>query len=81
MLLAKMVAPPCYHFELSSFNELYKGTLMSSIIIIIPYLLAVTLSINSLNIYTRLAVCNCLSFTFRLGDLSSLLRAIFIYFL
>ena len=57
--LAKMVALPCYTFELSSLNKLYRGKLnVSSIIIIIPYLLAVTLSIFSSNkcTYTRLAV-------------------------
>ena len=51
---------------------------MSSIIVIIPYLLALTFSIISSNIYTRLAVCNCLSFTLRSGDSPSLLMAIFI---
>ena len=53
---------------------------MSSIIVIIPYKLALTLSIISSNIYTctRLAVCNCLSFTLRSGDLPSLLMDIFI---
>ena len=51
---------------------------MSSIIVIIPYLLALTFNIVSSNIYTRLAVCNCLSFTWRWGDSPSLLMAIFI---
>ena len=64
---ARMVCSPCYPFELSPLNELNRGMLVSPIIVIIPYLLAVTLSIISSNIYTRLAVCNCLSFTFRLG--------------
>ena len=80
-----MVAPPCCPFELSPLNELNRGKLVSSMIVIIPYLLAVALSFISLNIYTRLAVCNCLSFTFRSGGggggggggLSSLLMAIF----
>ena len=70
---ARMVAPPCYPFELSPLNELYKGKLVSTIIVIIPYLLAVTLSIISSNLYTRLAVCNCLSITFRSGNLPSIL--------
>ena len=43
----------------------------------VPYLLALTLSIISSNIYTRLALCNYLSFTLRYGDLLSLLMAIF----
>ena len=36
---------PCYSFELSPLNELYRGKLVSSIIVNIPYLLALTLSI------------------------------------
>ena len=40
---------------------------MSSIIVIIPNLLALAFSSISLNMYTWLAVCNCLSFTLRLG--------------
>ena len=67
MLHARIVCSPCYPFELSPLNELNRGMLVSQIIVIIPYLLAVALSIISSNIYTRLAVCNCLSFTFRLG--------------
>ena len=51
---ARMIAPP---FELSTLNELYRGKLVSSIIVIIPYKLALTLSIISSKIYTRLAVC------------------------
>ena len=41
VLRARMVAPPCYPFELSPLNELYRGKLMSSlhVIVIIPYLL------------------------------------------
>ena len=68
---------PCYPIWLSHLNELYRGKLVSSIIVNIPYLLALTLSIISSNIYTRLALCNCLSFTLRCGDLLSLLMAIF----
>ena len=74
VLRARMVAPSCYPFELSPFNEFYRQKLVSSIIVIIPYLLAQYISSN---IYSRLAVCNWLSFTLRLGDLSSLLIAIF----
>ena len=53
---------------------------MSSIIVFIPYLFAVTLSINVSHqiIYTRLAVCKCVSFTFRLRDSPSLLMAIYV---
>ena len=40
---------------------------LCSIIVIILYLLAGTLSFVLSNIYTRLAVCNSLSFTFRSG--------------
>ena len=69
MLHARIVCSPCYPFELSPLNELKRGMLVSQIIVIILYLLAVTLSIISSNIYTRWAVCNCLSFTFRLGRL------------
>ena len=58
---------PCYPFGLSTFNELYRGKLVSSIIVNIPNLLAFKLSIISSNIYTRLAVCNCLSFILRSG--------------
>ena len=68
---AKMTATPCYTFELSPLNQLYRRELVSSIIVIIPYLLAVTLSFILSNIYTRLAVRNCLLFTFRSGDLPS----------
>ena len=71
----------CYSFELSPLNELYRGKLVSSIIVNIPYLLASTLSIISSNIYTMLAFCNCLSFTMRSGDLPSLLMDIFSYVL
>ena len=112
---ARMVSLPCWHFELSPWNKLYRGQFVRLITLIpsryfddtciwytympgrdnvshatllpfrtlqgkLPYLLAVTLSIISSNIYTRLAVCNCLSFTFRSGDLPSLLMAIFITF-
>ena len=45
----------CCPFELSSLNELYRGKLVSTIIVNIPYLLALTLSITS-NIYTRLLI-------------------------
>ena len=37
-----------------------------------------TLNIISSNIYTRLAVCNCLSFTFRSGNLPSLMDNVFL---
>ena len=43
----------CSHLlpiELSPLNELYRGTLVNSIIVNIPYLLALTLSIISSNI-------------------------------
>ena len=43
----------------------------------LPLLFAVTLSIITSNIYTRLAVCNCISITFWSGDLPSPLMAIF----
>ena len=68
-------SPNCYPFELTLLNELYRWKRVSSIIVIFP-LLALSLCIISSNIYTRLAVCNCLSFTLRLGDLPSLLMAI-----
>ena len=45
----------------------------------LPLLFAVTLSIITLNIYTRLAACNCISITFWSGDLPSPLMAIFIF--
>ena len=67
-----------YPFGLSPLNKLYRGKFVSSIIVNIPYLLDLTLSIISSNIYTILAVCNCLSFTLRLGDLPSLLMAFFL---
>ena len=38
------------------------------------------LSIITSNIYTRLAACNCISFTFWSGDLPSPLMAIFSIF-
>ena len=60
---------PCYSFELSPLNELYSEKLVNSIIVNIPYLLALTFSIISSNIY--------ISFTLRLGGLPSLLMAIF----
>ena len=44
----------------------------------LPLLFAVTLSIITLNIYTRLAACNCISITFWSGDLPSPLMAIFL---
>ena len=62
---ARMVAPPCYPIGESPLNEANRGKLVSSIIVNILYLLALTLSITSLNVYTRMAVCNCLSFTLR----------------
>ena len=43
----------------------------------LPLLFAVTLSIITSNIYTRLAACNCISITFWSGDLPSPLMAIF----
>ena len=67
-------------FELSPLNEIYRGTIVSSIIVNILYLLTLTLSIISSNIYTRLTVCNCLSGTLRSGDLPSLLMDIFLCF-
>ena len=44
----------------------------------LPLLFAVTLSIITSNIYTRLAACNCISITFWSGDLPSPLMAIFV---
>ena len=44
----------------------------------LPLLFAVTLSIITSNIYTRLAACNCISITFWSGDLPSPLMAIFL---
>ena len=64
-----MVALPCWPFELSLLNELYKGKLVRSI--------TFTLRIITSNIYTRLAACNCISITFWSGDLPSPLMAIF----
>ena len=64
---ARMVAHPLLPFCVISLNELYRGKLVSSIIVNIQYLLTLTLSIISSNIYTRLAICNCLSFTLRSG--------------
>ena len=46
---------PFYPFGLSPLNELYRGKLAISKIVNIPYLLELTLSIISSNIYTRLA--------------------------
>ena len=77
MSCARMVAPPWYPLELSPLNDLYRRKLLSSIIVIIPYLLEVTLSIISSNIYTRLALFNCLSFTFWAKDFRSPLMDIF----
>ena len=74
-----MVAPPCYPFEITPLNDLYRCKLVRSIIVIISYLFALILSIISSNIYTRLAVCNCLSITLRSGDLPALLMAIFMF--
>ena len=62
---------PLMFFELSPLNELYRGKLVR------PLLFAVTLSIITSNIYTRLAACNCISITFWSGDLPSPLMAIF----
>ena len=59
---ARLVAPPCYSFDLSPL-----GKALRTIIVIIPYLFAVTLTIFPSNMYDRLAVCNCISFTFRSG--------------
>ena len=44
----------------------------------LPLLFAVTLSIITSNIYTRLAACKCISITFWSGDLPSPLMAIFL---
>ena len=46
VLSVRLVPPPCYPFELSPSNEFYKGKLASSIIVIIPYLLAVALCLS-----------------------------------
>ena len=75
--MQKWLLTPCYTIVLYPLNELFRGKLVSSLIANIPYVLALTLSIISQNIYTRLAVCNFLSFTLRSGDLPSLLTTIF----
>ena len=72
-MVAHLLLPSC----VISLNELYRGKLVNSIIVNIPYLLALTLSIISSNIFTRLAICNCLSFILRWGDMTSLLMTIF----
>ena len=68
----------CFPFVLSLFDELYRGKRVSLVIVNALYLLALILSIISSNIYTRLAVRNCLSFTLRSVDSPSLLMAIFL---
>ena len=59
---ARMVAPPCYLFEIY-LNEPYRRKLVSSTIDIIPCLLALTLNIIS----SKLAVCNCFIIYFEVG--------------
>ena len=50
VLSARMVPPPCYPFELSPLNELYREKLVSSIIVTIPYLLSTdTLTVSVLS--------------------------------
>ena len=68
-------APACYPLELLLLNE-FKGKNEVSTVSL-PLLFAVTLSIITSNIYTRLAACNCISITFWSGDLPSPLMAIF----
>ena len=50
VLRARMVALPLLPFWLSPLNALNRGKLVSSIIVNIPYLLALTVSIISSNI-------------------------------
>ena len=42
---------PCYPIGLSPLNELYRGKRVESIVVNIPYLLALTLHILSSNMY------------------------------
>ena len=64
------------HFNVPPLDE-FKGKNEVSTVSL-PLLFAVTLSIITSNIYTRLAACNCISITFWSGDLPSPLMAIFI---
>ena len=64
LLDVRMIALKGLLFDLPPLDESLKKCFSR---VNIPYLLAVTLSIISSYINTRLAVCICLSFTFRSG--------------
>ena len=71
----RMIALEGLHFNVPPLDE-FKGKNEVSTVSL-PLLFAVTLSIITSNIYTRLAACNCISITFWSGDLPSPLMAIF----
>ena len=73
----RMIALQGLHFNVPPLDE-FKGKNEVSTVSL-PLLFAVTLSIITSNIYTRLAACNCISITFWSGDLPSPLMAIFSY--
>ena len=70
----RMIALYGLYFNVPPLDE-FKGKNEVSTVSL-PLLFAVTLSIITSNIYTRLAACNCISITFWSGDLPSPLMAI-----